>query len=99
MHTDNAWVLRERGGGRTSPRPLIPSDSPGFFAHLKERMTMIHKCTCQHEYQDKRYGTGRRIFNEMAKSAPGTIKGRCTVCKNEISVGSPVKPTKGGGKK
>ena len=36
--------------------------------------TKILKCKCKHDYQDKRYGTDKRVHNE-------TVKGwRCTVC-------------------
>ena len=35
---------------------------------------MIKKCTCAHEYQDRKYGKGNRVWNP-------TLKGiRCTVC-------------------
>jgi len=36
---------------------------------------MIISCTCTHEYQDKLYGKGRRVFNE------GKTNYKCTVCK------------------
>ena len=37
------------------------------------------KCTCDHKFQDKRYGKGYRVHNEKAHN-----KGyRCTVCKRE----------------
>jgi hypothetical protein len=42
--------------------------------------TAIRKCTCAHEFQDKRYGPGMRLHNECKK---GDEKGRgyrCTVC-------------------
>ena len=39
----------------------------------------IFKCTCSHEFQDKRYGKGKRLFNYCSKSD----KWRCTVCKRE----------------
>lgn len=43
-------------------------------------------CNCIHEYQDSRYGKGRRLHNPTEKLAPGatTVKlYRCTVCKTE----------------
>lgn len=44
---------------------------------------MIHKCTCNHEYQDEKYGQGKRVHNEgVAK------KIRCTVCGKESYRGS-----------
>ena len=38
---------------------------------------MILKCTCENEYQDKKYGLKLRVFNELKL---GTGKARCTVC-------------------
>ena len=40
---------------------------------------MIKKCSCKHEYQDKTYGKGRRVFNECVKDRKHT-GWRCTVC-------------------
>lgn len=37
---------------------------------------MIRSCDCKHSYQDKKYGAGRRVHNEMKD----TSKCRCTVC-------------------
>lgn len=37
---------------------------------------MILKCTCNHKYQDQKYGKKRRVHNKKADD-----KGwRCTVC-------------------
>ena len=36
----------------------------------------IFNCSCRHEYQDKLYGVGRRVFNL------GKANYRCTVCKS-----------------
>jgi len=41
---------------------------------------MITKCTCADKYQDKTYGKGNRVHNEMTKDP---TKCRCTVCGNE----------------
>lgn len=41
--------------------------------------TAIKPCSCQHPWQDKKYGLGMRVMN----SAPSTKtagKWRCTVC-------------------
>lgn len=39
---------------------------------------MIKLCTCEHEYQDQKYGKGRRVWNP-------TSKGRCcTVCGKSV---------------
>lgn len=37
----------------------------------------IFKCNCEHEYQDKKYGKGNRVFNSK-KGTP--LEYRCTVC-------------------
>lgn len=42
---------------------------------------MIKKCTCEHKYQDKKYGKKKRVHNKMADSTPQ--KYRCTVCGKE----------------
>jgi len=40
-------------------------------------MTKIMVCSCEHKYQDEKYGKAKRVFNK-------TVKGyRCTVCKDE----------------
>jgi hypothetical protein len=36
----------------------------------------IMRCTCKHEYQDKRYGEGKRVHNLAVKAEAW----RCTVC-------------------
>lgn len=42
---------------------------------------MIYECVCQHEYQDKLYGKGRRVWNPLGVQGKSGI--RCTVCKRE----------------
>ena len=49
---------------------------------------MIAKCTCRNEYQDKKYGKGRRVFTTPSvKGEDGKSikkgKCRCTVCGKE----------------
>lgn len=39
--------------------------------------TIIKPCTCNHEYQDKKYGEKQRVHNLCKKGA----QSRCTVCK------------------
>ena len=41
---------------------------------------MIRKCTCEHAYQDKKYGKKKRVYNQTKK---GEKTGRCTVCGKE----------------
>ena len=43
--------------------------------------TVVLTCTCKHEYQDKKYGKGNRVFN--TKDPSKSTKYRCTVCKKE----------------
>jgi hypothetical protein len=38
---------------------------------------MVRKCFCNHEFQDKRYGKGKRWFNKTNNGY------RCTVCGRE----------------
>lgn len=42
-------------------------------------MTTIRACDCEQEFQDKKYGKGKRIHNE-AKGKTGTKAWRCTGC-------------------
>lgn len=42
--------------------------------------TVIKKCSCSHEYQDKRYGTGMRVHNVGKKPPTGSAFVKCTVC-------------------
>ena len=45
-------------------------------------MTNIKYCSCDHKYQDAKYGQGKRLHNE-AKPKNGTGKAwTCTVCGN-----------------
>lgn len=37
----------------------------------------IKKCSCEHEYQDQRYGKGKRLHNKNSKDF-----WVCTVCGN-----------------
>jgi len=41
---------------------------------------MVLKCSCQHAYQDKKYGKGLRVHNPV-KSRTDKPDWRCTVCK------------------
>jgi len=38
---------------------------------------MVLRCSCKHEYQDKKYGKGMRYHNETRKIQQPY---RCTVC-------------------
>lgn len=40
-------------------------------------MSIVKKCTCEHEAQDKFYGKGNRLMNQCNKGY------RCTVCGKE----------------
>ena len=41
------------------------------------KTTAVKGCTCEHSYQDERYGKGRRVHN-ATMTTPVTY--RCTVC-------------------
>jgi hypothetical protein len=53
---------------------------------------MILPCTCKHDFQDRAYGYGKRVFN------PTNFGYRCTVCSREIRAPNPreVQPVKEG---
>lgn len=40
----------------------------------------ILPCTCEHEFQDKRYGRGLRVHNQGGGSKSSTPKYTCSVC-------------------
>ena len=42
----------------------------------------ILPCTCDHKYQDKKYGNGRRVHNKI-QSGANIEAFRCTVCEKE----------------
>lgn len=42
--------------------------------------TSIIPCGCENAYQDKRYGNGMRVHNQMPNAKPGMTSWRCTVC-------------------
>ena len=43
---------------------------------------MIIKCNCEHKFQDKEYGKGKRLATPTSKSKTEIIW-RCTVCGKE----------------
>jgi hypothetical protein len=47
---------------------------------------MIKKCVCTHAWQDKKYGEGNRVANEMKNG-----NYRCTVCGKEMMSFEPKK--------
>lgn len=53
---------------------------------MNKVMTKIIACNCNNEFQDKRYGKRKRVFNKTMK-LNGTVY-RCTVCKNERHIPS-----------
>lgn len=52
---------------------------------------MILRCTCEHEYQDEKYGKGMRVHNERAKDPKSPQEYRCTVCLKVRTAGGGVK--------
>ena len=42
--------------------------------------TMILKCSCRHEYQDEKYGPGKRVHNLAPGKNRNEVTWRCTVC-------------------
>ena len=49
-------------------------------------MTKIMQCSCQSDFQDREYGKGMRVFNEIGKDQRGGY--RCTVCGKEVTASS-----------
>lgn len=45
--------------------------------------TVIMRCNCEHEYQDKKNGSQNRVFNRCAGN-----NARCTVCGKTKTLGS-----------
>lgn len=43
--------------------------------------TAIVNCKCNHEFQDRRYGQGKRVANATQKGDLNNVDVRCTVCK------------------
>lgn len=41
------------------------------------------RCTCKHEYQDRRYGPQVRVHNKMVTPKDHPDQYRCTVCGEE----------------
>lgn len=46
-------------------------------------MTVIKECKCEHAYQDKLYGKGRRVFNLTNKGNANKEVHRCSICNRE----------------
>ena len=51
--------------------------------YQENKTVAVMKCNneCQHAYQDREYGKGRRVHNQCGK--PTDSKFRCTVCDKE----------------
>lgn len=47
-------------------------------------MTKKIKCFCEHTFQDKQYGQGIRVMNQMVSLKQS--KYRCTVCARVVEV-------------
>ena len=48
-----------------------------IIKNLNKSGTSILRCTCEHPFQDRVYGTGMRVHNNMGAQGGGA---RCTVC-------------------
>lgn len=46
--------------------------------------TIVIKCSCKHDFQDKEFGQGNRLHNECGGKKINTY--RCTVCRTEKTV-------------
>ena len=56
---------------------------------MAARETAILPCKCEHEYQDKKYGKGRRVHNPMMNG-----QFRCTICSSVKGAAKAVETTK-----
>jgi hypothetical protein len=43
-------------------------------------VTKIAQCFCKNDFQDQRYGAGKRVFNSTGTSKGAPTGWRCTVC-------------------
>ena len=60
---------------------------------------MILNCTCNNEFQDKLYGSGRRVFNSGAGFGGGAKQYSCTTCGATQTKGGEGKAAKRAAKK
>ena len=44
---------------------------------MNEKTTKIASCYCNNAYQDKKYGVGKRVFNQLGKDEN---QYKCTCC-------------------
>jgi hypothetical protein len=62
---------------------MIQVCQESYFQHIIQQYKgdnkMLIKCTCKHEFQDKRYGKTVRVYNQKVDRT--TYK--CTVCGRE----------------
>jgi len=42
--------------------------------------TSVKSCSCDHEYQDQKYGKKQRVHNACKTANSNVTKWRCTVC-------------------
>jgi hypothetical protein len=45
--------------------------------------TEIKPCTCEHAYQDEKYGKRKRVYNRRIKDGKN-VGSRCTVCSKSL---------------
>ena len=59
---------------------------------------MILFCQCNHKFQDKEHGKGKRVFNKMAYKQGHPQEYRCSVCLTvKTQSNNSLKPTVKGG--
>lgn len=49
---------------------------------MKNTNSVVADCSCKHDFQDERYGKGRRVHILIVKKSQQAVK-RCTVCAKE----------------
>lgn len=45
--------------------------------------TTVKTCSCEHKFQDDRYGKNKRVMNKLKNTQKSGPKWRCTVCGKE----------------
>lgn len=66
-------------GPAPTPAAEIKASAPRGKSKVRAG-TVIAACVCSNEFQDSRYGTGKRVFNL------GNSGGKCAVCGSKRSL-------------
>lgn len=53
------------------------------LSKINWRKKMLVRCDCKSEFQDKTYGAGIRVANQVVTKSGTEKRGRCTICGKE----------------